>query len=468
MDGTKGLPDVLVYPDRLHRVRPDAVPTIFTDKDGYFRLEVKDTDTVLVVEKSGWQRDLVPLVELKDPILLQKAPQFRHEHVLLVRLDFPDQPLARSDDELRRILFSRQPCAASAANYLYEVSKGSLQLEEGAIIHVRDPVHPAPRTDERRGDLVRWVLSRLKDQDLRDFDQVDNRTGALRSDGKPDHLWIFTPGPPGSVTGDPAHLGAVNVLEPLPWNMRIQWSVLFATEETPLGNFVHEAFHAMGEHRVDDLYMDCKHPLTAGIWDLMDVGQYRGWDALVAKEGPWQDVVGYSPSQPMGWIRAELWYHGCFKATVKTETLRGKTWQGWIDPLERAPNVFPQRLMVRDPRKKGCFWELSLRRPWGFDRGRVGNRFGPGFEGLIVAHIDPKRLSVDGASKGPVHVIDAHPDTPEPPEPRFRCERWQLDDAAFNVGTGENPKGSDGPLSWEVLAVEAAGSMKVKVRLQTP
>jgi hypothetical protein len=198
----------------------------------------------------------------------------------------------------------------------------------------------------------------------------------------------------------------------------------------------------------------------------MDVGQYRGWDALVAKEGPWQEVVGYSPSQPMGWVRAELWYHGIFKDTVKTETLRGTTWQGWIDPLERAPNELPQRIIVRDPRKKNSFWELALRRPWGFDRGRVGNRFGPGFEGLIVAHIDPKLLTTDGKSKGPVHVIDAHPGTSEPPEPRFRCERWELDDAAFNWGTGENPKGSDGPLSWEVLAVEVAGSMKVKVKLQ--
>ena len=50
----------------------------------------------------------------------------------------------RSDDELRRILFSRRPGEASAANYYYEISKGSLELEEGALLHL-DPPWPMGR-----------------------------------------------------------------------------------------------------------------------------------------------------------------------------------------------------------------------------------------------------------------------------------------------------------------------------------
>jgi hypothetical protein len=65
-------------------------------------------------------------------------------------------------------------------------------------------------------------------------------------------------------------------------------------------------------------------------------------------------------------------------------------------------------------------------------------------------------------------VVDAHPGTQEPSKPRFPCGRWELDDAAFNLGPGENPKGRSGPLTWEVLETDAAGRMKVRVALKAP
>jgi hypothetical protein len=120
---------------------------------------------------------------------------------------------------------------------------------------------------------------------------------------------------------------------------------------------------------------------------------------------------------------------------------------------------------VPDPAKQGTFFSLEVRRPWGFERGRVGGRFGPGHEGLLVARIDPSRLSY-GKPRGPVRVVDAHPGTPEPPKPRLPLKLWQLDDAAFNRGPGETPRGRSGALSWEVLEVDAAGRMRVRVDLQ--
>ncbi len=463
-DGAKGIPGVRVHPDRLQRVRPvPQVPWVFTDAEGRFTLDLEASDTVLAIEKSGWQRDLVPLAELDQPVVMHAAPEFRVEKALVVRLDFPDEKGRLGEDQLRALLFGRQPGLASAANYLYEVSKGSLELEEGAILHLTDPTHPGPRGDVQRDGIADWVLGQLKGVDLQDFDHIDNRSGALKPDGKPDHLWIISPGLARNATTDPADLSASSFLLPLPWKPTRRWGVVFFAEETPLGNIVHELFHAMGEHRVDDLYLDWKHPMTAGIWDLMDSGQYRGWDRVPPKGGDWQEDVGYSPSQPGGWVRAELWYRGRFRATVKTLSISDRQWTGWLDPLARAPWDFPQRLVVPDPRRKGRFWNLELRRPWGFDRGRVGDRFGPGFEGLVVSRIDPSLLS-EGEPRGAVHVIDAHPGTPEPPAPRFPNGRWELDDAAFNLGKGENPKGSDGPLSWEVLAVDGAGRMKVSLR----
>ena len=463
-DGARGLEGVRVYPDRLVRVRSrDLPPVAVTDAQGAFSLELGPGDTVLAVEKSGWQRDLVPLAALAAPVLLRPAPAFHRERVLVLRLDFPDEPPLRKDAELRAILFSRRPGEASAANYFYEISKGSLELD-GDILHLDDPAHPRPRADGQRQELVRWALTQVRGMDFKPFDTVDNRTGAPHPDGKPDHLWIVPPGPPRSVTTDPRHLTAICYLMPLPWRRALTWPVVFFTEETPLGNIVHEALHAMGEHRVDDLYLDCDHPHTAGLWDIMDAGQFRGWEAEHKTTFPWQEDTGYSPSQPMGWVRAELWYRGRFRDTVTTLAVT-KAWTGWLAPLVRAPGIEPQRLVVPDPRHRGQFWELNLRRPWGYDRGRTGNRWGPGYEGLVVARVNPRLLTA-GEPLGPVTVLDAHPGSVEPPRPRYPCGRWELDDAAFNVGPGENAAGQDGPLRWEVLESDPLGRLRLRVWLE--
>ncbi|MDR3673599.1 MAG: carboxypeptidase-like regulatory domain-containing protein [Holophaga sp.] len=478
-DGRQGLAGVLVYPDRLVRVRSrDLPPEAVTDADGRFSLDLAPGDTVLAVEKSGWQRDLVPLADLAAPVALRPAAAFGRERVLALRLDLPGIPQLRSDAELRAILFSRRPGEASAANYYYEISKGSLELAEGAMLHLAHsgavgPAHPRPPrflVDERRGELVDWTLNRVKGMDLKPYDQVNNRTGAGGADGKPDHLWIIPPGPSRTVTLDPAHFAAICFLQPLPWNPARLWPVVFFAEETPLGNIVHEGIHAMGEQRVGDLYMDNVHPLTAGRWDIMDAGQFQGWDREHPFEPLWQEDTGYSPAQPMGWIRGDMWYSGRFRDTVTTLRLAG-AWEGWMDPLERAPRDLPQRLVLADPRGRGRFWEFNVRRPWGFDRGRTGDRWGPGYEGLVVARVDPGRMAqVRGTTvthmfQGPVRVLNAHPEIKEPPVPRYPWGRWQLDGAAYNLGAGEVAAGRDGPLSWEVLAVDASGRMKVRVSL---
>ncbi len=465
-DGRHGLPGVRVYPDRLPRISPAGeVPFTQTDAEGRFQLDLEAADTVLIVEKDGWRRDLVPAADWSRDLILRPEPGFRREAVCLVRLDFTDEPSKLPDGALRELIFSRRPGVASAANYLYEVSKGALSLVEGRFLKLRSADHPAPRLDDHKQAMAAWVLERLHHEALGDCDRVDNRTGAPKSDGKPDHLWIITPGAPQSLTADEAHLKAVSLLMPLPWDQTRRWPLLFMTEEVPLGNIVHESFHAMGEHRVDDLYVDCKDPFTAGIWDLMDAGQYRGWDRSHPGEGPWVEDTGYSPSHPTAWVRSELWYRGHFRSTVSRLSVKRRTWEGWIAPASRAPGADPQWVTLPDPRKKGRFFSLEVRRPWGFERGRIGGRFGPGMEGLVVARIDPSLLSY-GDPKGPVRVVDAHPGSPEPPKPRFPCRMWELDDAAFNLGSGETAKGRSGPLSWEVLDTDASGRMRVKVTLK--
>ena len=471
-DGAKGLPGVTVYPDRLVRVRPgDLPPVALTDAEGRFSLEIAPGDTVLAVEKSGWQRDLVPLAELAAPVALRPAPAFGREAVLALRLDLPGSRQLRADAELRELLFSRRPGVASAANYYYEISKGSLELVEGDLRHLAAPAPGGGPADDRREDLTGWALERIRNLDLGPYDRVDNRTGAPKPDGKPDHLWLIAPGPSRNVTRDPAHFGAICFLKPLPWNEARFWPAVFFAEESPLGSIVHEGLHAMGEHRAADLYMDSRHPLTAGRWDIMDTGQFQGWDREHPAEFPWQQDTGYSPAQPMGWVRSELWYRGRFRPTVSTLRV-ARSWEGWMDPLARAARDLPQRLVLSDPRRRGRFWELNVRRPWGFDRGRTGGRWGPGHEGLVVARVDPGLLpringyTVTGQFRGPVRVLNAHPGAPQPPPPQHPDGRWQLDGAAYNLGAGEVAAGQDGPLHWEVLEVDASGRMKVRVRLR--
>ena len=464
-DGQRGLSGVRVYPDRLVRVHLAAEPPVaISDAEGRFHLDLAPGDSVLAVEKDGFSRDLVPAAEWGREIVLRPEPAFHQESVVVVRLDFPDEPSKVPDGALRELLFSRRPGVASAANYLYEVSKGALSLVEGRFLKLRSAEHPAPRHDEHKAGMARWVLERLRGEAFGDCDRVDNRTGASKPDGKPDHLWIITPGAPQSVTADEGHLKAVSLLMPLPWNQNQRWPLLFMTEEVPLGNIVHEAFHSMGEHRVDDLYLEGGGALTVGIWDLMDGGQYRGWDRSHPEQGPWVEDTGYSPSHPMAWVRSELWYRGHFRSTIPHLAVKGRTWEGWIAPASRAPGADPQWITVPDPRKKGRFFSLEVRRPWGFERGRIGNRFGAGHEGLVAATIDPSLLTY-GDPKGPVRVVDAHPGTPQPPKPRLPLRLWELDDAAFNVGPGEQPKGHSGPLSWDVLEADASGRLRVRVAL---
>lgn len=463
------LAGVRVYPDRPRHVTVlDPPPVAVTDAEGRFRLAPGPGDRVLCVEKDGWQRDLVPQAEWGRELRLAPAPEYRVERALVVRLRFAQAQPGLPDAALRRLLFSREPGVASVANYLYEVSKGSLRFEEGAWREMEDPNHPEP-SDAAKGEIADAVILALKGQPLGYLDRVDNRTGALKPDGKPDHLWILTPGLPQTMTGDAEDLKPASLLRPLPWDPTERWGAVVTTETAPLGNLVHEAFHEMGEERVDDLYLGCDDPLTAGIWELMDVGQYRGWDRK--HDGPpWQEDTGYSPSQPGAWVRRDLWYRGRFQATVGSLRLgKGeRAWTGWIRPLERAPGADPQQVVVPDPGVPGAFWTFEVRRPWGFDGGEVGFRHGPGSEGLIVAHVDPDLISVEDEPQGPERVIDAHPRSPEPPQPRFPCGRWELDDAAFNLGPGENPRGREGRLAFEVLATDASGRMEVRITLSAP
>lgn len=454
------LEGVRLYLDAPRRALVGGPLAVRSDAQGVFRLPMPEGRGRLVVEKDGWRRDFVPVTPDMRPLVLDLVPDsgFRRDRVLVVRLTVPGIPSRRGDMDLREILFGRSPGAASATEYVYEATRGRLRLGLGRIVELAYPEKVSGDTEAVRERITLWVLRQLRDLDLKPFDWVDNRTGAPGADGKPDHLWILAPGACRTITGNPAHFYVRSTLQPLPWEPGQRWPVVFLTEETPVGTLVHELLHAQGEHAVDDYYMP-DEPLTAGRWDPMDAGQLAGWDHHHPNRGPWLEDTAYSPSLPMAFTLGERWYRGAFRDLVQVATVSELPWEGWLAPLARAPEAGLQALRVPDPRKPGRFWELSVRRAWGFDAGRTGGRAFP--EGLVVARIDPSLLTTDGDSRGPVRVVDARPGTPEPPKPRYPDGRWELDDAAFQVGGV--PRGSEGPLAWTVLEEDAQGRMRIRV-----
>lgn len=447
------------------RVGGPSRASAVTDEEGRFALERPEgAPARLVVEKAGFITDVVPEARWGSDLRLRAASSLKAP-VLVVRVAFPDRPSAVPDAVLRELFFGRAPGQASAAAYLARASKGRLGVEEAGWLDLQCPFPLGDEPDEARFQVARWVMKQLRGRDLRPFDRLDNRTGAPKPDGKPDQLWIVLPGWPRTVTNRDADFRPTSLRPRLPWNRARRWSMVLVPEEVVLGHLVHEVLHTMGEHRVDDFYLDCGDPRTAGIWDVMDVGMYRGWDRYHPDAAPWREDTAYSPSLPMGWTRAVLWYHGAFKDTVPALRIVKGDWEGWLDPLERAPGEHPQRLLVPDRRRKGRFFELSVRRPWSYDGGSIGPGPASGREGLVVARIDPSRLTY-GDPKGPVRVVDAHPGTPEPPKPHLSCDRHDLDDAAFRLGPGEVAAGRDGALSWEVLEEDGAGRMRVRIRIR--
>jgi len=461
-DGDLPLAGVRVYVDTPRRVLAAGPLAVVSDAQGVFRLPVPGGKGVLVVEKEGWLRDFVPVSGYQAALKVQLRPDsgFRRDRVLVVRLSMPGIASLRSEEELREVLFGTGPAVSSASAYVSEATRGRLRLQAGGTVNLTYPARLPREVDHARERITAWVLEQLRMRDLRPFDWVDNRTGLPGPDGKPDHLWIIAPGACRTITDNPAHFYVRSTLMPLPWQKAERWPVVFLTEETPVGTLVHELLHAQGEHSVDDYYLPDAAD-TAGRWDPMDAGQLTGWERSHPDQGPWLQDTATSPALPMAYTLGECWYRGAFRDLVTVEELKSGAWEGWIVPLIRAPEAGVQALRVADPRKPGRFWELSVRRSWGFDAGRTGDRPVP--EGLVVARIDPSLLTTDGDSRGPVRVVDARPGTKEPPKPRYPGGRWELDDAAFQLGGVAS--GEDGPLYWHVLGEDAQGRIKVRVEV---
>ena len=479
-DGRQGLAGVRVYPDRLVRVRSEDLPPMaITDAEGRFALDLGPGDTVLAVEKSGWQRDLVPLADLAGRWCCARPRPTAGRRCWCCAWTCPASRPLRSDAELRSMLFSRRPGEASAANYYYEISKGSLELEEGALLHL---AHPGPAQPAHRTRPASWWTtsarswcagswSRSRAWTSSPSTRWTTAPGRPGPDGKPDHLWIVPPGPSRTITAGPRATtppsasscrcpGTRTGTGPSCSSpRRPRWATSSTRACTPW---------ASSGWATSTWTTATRSPPAAGTsWTP---ASSRAGTATTRTGFPWQEDTGYSPAQPMGWIRAELWYRGRFRATVSTLRVRGPGRAGWT-PWSGPPGTCPSAWWCPTRGSRGRFWELNVRRPWGFDRGRTGDRWGPGYEGLVVARVDPSHMAkVDGLRV--THVPGPGAGAERPPGLR-RTARSPATPAAAGSwtgppttwGPGRLPPAGTGRCAGRCWRWIAAGRMRVRVTL---
>lgn len=411
------------------------------------------------------------------------------EPLVTLFVDFPNLTFSPGHDKtyFDHLLYSDTPGVASVRNYFYEVSRGRMLIVPCASAYVTDTRHPYPHENADRDDIADTVLPLADAQvNYAACDTFDNRDRSPVPDGSVDHVLLITAGLPQSITGDSLHdMNPVAM-----WNTTtgldgVQSEIqVLMPEYSPLGNFVHELFHDMGEVYVQDLYRatcDTQNPPTVGQWEVMDVGMYNPFlsfptdprdpaDPLYPSYEPpcsetepdcWFSQVGFAPAQPDAWTLLTRWYHGHY-ATIATSVTAaaGTSTVYTLQPWERGTGL--QRIRIADPANASAAWYLTLRGRLGTDAGvRASWYEGRSVQGsgLVITYNDTD-LSGQSNLAGPVRVRDSHPRSGSQPSPAFGCA-FELDDAAFL--TGETSTYQEGALKVEVLSTNVDGSLDIKV-----
>lgn len=387
-----------------------------------------------------------------------------------------------------RLLYDNTPGAASVHNYFYEISRGRLRIRKGqsAWLNSSEPDLQYPHDSYMRDDLADWALPAADpyinyaapQHDL--FDNYDRDPGG---DGDVDHVLVIPAGLPQSLTGakscDMNPVSMLNSIYDLDGMKSPVQNVI--PEYAPLGNFVHEIMHAMGDNYAQDLYIGgtCDDEsvddlTTAGKWALMDVGMYNGFeeafndprgsscetfvDPCGSDPDCWINRAGAQPAQAMPWILRERWYRRHFADAVVTTTLSSGDNQTIRLYPYAGSGPETRVISVLDPSNSSANWHITLRKPLGTDRGLSNDAY-EGDTGVIIDYTD-RTLTGSQVLKGPVRVRDARPNTPPPGYLHFAC-RFQADDAAFNVG--EIDSYDEGPLSVQLLQEYSDGSVEVSV-----
>ncbi len=386
------------------------------------------------------------------------------EFLTVIRIAFDNLDFHPGHNEawFDQLLFDSTPGAASVRNYFYEISHGRMRIKKGVnvLIHCSQSDLQYPHDNAIRDDLSDWALpaaDSVVNYAMTDLDRFDNYDRSPGADGDLDHVLLIPAGLPQSITGaTDCDMNPVTM-----WNTvhnldgKQSGYQTLCPEYSPLGNFVHELMHSMGENYVQDLYIGgtCENESvddlsTAAKWALLDVGMYNSLNTVppdprtggcvpfvqpCGSDEPdcWIHENGERPSYPIPWTSRVRWYRGYYNSLLVSETLTaGQSKSIRLYPYQSSgPET--RTIIAYDPEVSTAYWYITLRLPLGFDHGLNLPGDFPGETGVVIDYTD-NALAGTMPLRGPVRVRDSHPGTAPPAYIHYAC-RFQLDDAAFNL-----------------------------------
>jgi M6 family metalloprotease-like protein len=350
------------------------------------------------------------------------------QQILVILIDFPDRVGETNPSHYQTLLFSEEP--GSLKHYFEEVSYGKLTIE-GVIAGSRwyRSTHNSTwwgadgsGLDNANGDIYELareavILSNVNDTDVdyKAYDTNDNNvlepeelcicvvhagpaqeeSGRATSDIWSHYHWIHGEGyqaSDGSPLGDTI-VDGVRVSQHHPADYVGGYTM--QAETSPLGTFAHEFGHHLG---LPDLYDFTGSEEFMGRWDLMGTGNWNG--------------LGTSPAHLSSWSKAQLgWIDAANVVPVAANQVVNVT----IDQLELSSTG----TLVVNLTMATTYYLIEVRTKTLYDAWLPD-------EGVLVLLCDDSRET----GTGPVRVQDAHPGTASPQK--------ELDDATFDIGSGEN------------------------------
>ncbi|HIE30127.1 TPA: M6 family metalloprotease domain-containing protein [Candidatus Poribacteria bacterium] len=367
------------------------------------------------------------------------------EYVLVLKIDFPDQPGRRSGKEINSYFFA--PDEVSLKSYYHEVSYGQMDIQPGPAGSAMPQGNNWYRAKnemsyyghgmylvERYRELVEEACN-AADSDI-NFAQYD-RDG----DGVVDHVFVVHAGDDEASSGVSDDIWSILVssVGGVYDGVRIDTVVMAAEEpsfEKPhLGIFFHEFFHDLG---APDLY---------GANQFIESFDQR-W-GLMGMFGPYQgkDRNGLSPSHICGYLKWDF--------DAKPENGRC----GWIEPVEIKMNVSDLQIhsfelppadnklyKIDIPGKNGKEFFLIENR--NKNSGGLYDTYLPE-SGILIWHIDENRPRGTTDASNRMWLEDAtdpnHLDT----ENITKGAAYSADDnqTSFTPGTNPNSNANDGSVS---------------------
>ncbi|MFQ6042076.1 MAG: M6 family metalloprotease domain-containing protein [Candidatus Poribacteria bacterium] len=367
------------------------------------------------------------------------------EYVLVLKIDFPDQPGRRSGKEIDSYFFA--PDEVSLKSYYHEVSYGQMDIQPGPADG------PMPRGNnwyrakndmsyyghgmylvERYRELVEEAC-KAADPDI-NFSQYD-RDG----DGVVDHVFVVHAGDDEASSGVSDDIWSILVssIGGVYDGVRIEAAVMAAEEpsfEKPhLGIFFHEFFHDLG---APDLY---------GANQFIESFDQR-W-GLMGMFGPYQgkDRNGLSPSHICGYLKWDF--------DARPENGRC----GWIEPIEIEMNVSDLQIHSFElPPADNKLYKIDIPGKNGKEFFLIENRnkLSGGLydtylpeSGILIWHIDENRPrgSTDAANR--MWLEDASDPNHLDTENITKGAAYSADDnqTSFTPGTNPNSNANDGSVS---------------------